>query len=56
MSVVAQKLNLTLQPLYDITSKRRKLDANEMFRAHEVLGITPNDLLARTVTRETKTV
>ena len=53
-SVVAQKSNLTPQQLCDITSKRRKLDANEMFKICEVLGITPNDLLARAVTGETK--
>lgn len=54
--MVAQETNLTLQQLYDITSKRRKLDANEMFRAREVLGIIPNHLLVCTVTGETKTV
>lgn len=43
-AVVASKSGLTEQQLSDIIRKRRRLDANEMFRICEVIGITPNDL------------
>ena len=43
-SVVASKSGITEQQLSDIICKRRKLDANEMFRICKATGITPNDL------------
>lgn len=43
-SVVAERAGLTSQQFTDIIKKRRRLDANEMFRLCEVLKITPNDL------------
>lgn len=41
---IAKKANLTEQQLCDIIKKRRKLEANEMFRLCKAMGITPNDL------------
>ncbi len=45
-SLVAKRAGLTEQQLSDIVRKRRKMEANEMFRICEVIGITPNDLFA----------
>ncbi|WP_050697557.1 helix-turn-helix domain-containing protein [Anaeromassilibacillus senegalensis] len=53
-NVVAQRANLTPQQLCDIANKRRRLDANEMFKICEALGITPNDLLAWAVVQPSK--
>ena len=44
--VVAHKAGLTAQQMSDIINKRRRMDANEMFRLCLVLDITPNDLFA----------
>ena len=41
---VAEQAGLTSQQFTDIIKKRRRLDANEMFRLCEVLNLTPNDL------------
>ena len=43
-TVIAERARLTDQQFTDILKKRRRLDANEMFRLCEVLKITPNDL------------
>ena len=43
-AAVAKKAGLTEQQLSDVVKKRRRLDANEMFRICKVIGITPNDL------------
>lgn len=43
-AAVAKKANLTEQQLCDIIKKRRKLDANEMFRICSVIGVSPNEL------------
>lgn len=45
-NVVALRAGLTEQQLCDIVNKRRRLDANEMFAICDVLGVTPNDLVA----------
>lgn len=42
--IVAERAHLTPQQLSDITSKRRRLDANEMLDLCAAIGITPNDL------------
>lgn len=44
---VAKKAGLTEQQLSDVVKKRRRLEANEMFRICKVIGITPNDLFAK---------
>ena len=43
---IAAKAGLKEMQLSDIVHKRRKMDANEMFRLCVALGITPNDLFA----------
>lgn len=43
-SALACKVGLTEQQLSDIVNKRRKMDANEMFKLCRAMGITPNDL------------
>lgn len=45
LNFVAERAGLTAQQLTDITKKRRKLDANEMFALCEVIGVTPEDLV-----------
>ncbi|MCD7903354.1 MAG: helix-turn-helix transcriptional regulator [Oscillospiraceae bacterium] len=45
---IAAKAGLKDMQLTDIIHKRRKMDANEMFRLCTALGITPNDLFADT--------
>lgn len=45
-AAVAKKAGLTEQQLCDIVKKRRKLDANEMFRICSVINVEPNDLFA----------
>lgn len=45
-AAIAKMVNLTEQQLCDILKKRRKLDANEMFRICEVIGVDPNYLFA----------
>lgn len=49
-NVIAQRAGLTSQQLCDIANKRRKLEANEMLKICEIIGVTPNDLLACAVT------
>ena len=43
-TAIAQKAGLSSQQLTDIIKKRRRLDANEMFRLCGVLNVTPNEL------------
>lgn len=43
-TVIAERAGLTNQQFTDIIKKRRRLDANEMFRLCKVLEVTPNDL------------
>ena len=50
-SFIAQKSGLSNQQLSDILSKRRKMEANEMFRICVAMGVTPNDLFADTDSR-----
>lgn len=47
-TVIAERAGLTDQQFTDIIKKRRRLDANEMFRLCEVLSLTPNDLFGIT--------
>lgn len=49
---VAEKAGLTEQQMSDIVKKRRRMDANEMFRICVALDITPNDLFADEPGRE----
>jgi len=46
-TVIAEKAGLTKQQLSDIISKRRKLDANEMFALCKAMGIMPNVLFKK---------
>lgn len=41
---VAQRVNLSPRQLSDIVSKRKKLDADMLFKICEVVGATPNDI------------
>lgn len=43
-SAVAEKAGLSKQTLSDVVNKRRKLEANEMFRLCMAMDITPNHL------------
>lgn len=43
-AAVAQKAGLSSQQLTDIIKKRRRLEANEMFRLCVALDVTPNEL------------
>lgn len=43
-AAIAKKAEITEQQLCDIIRKRRRLEANEMFRICKAMGITPNDL------------
>ena len=43
-AAVAKKANLTPAQFSGIINKRRKFDANEMFRICEILDITPDQL------------
>lgn len=43
-AAIAKMAGLTEQQLSDIVNKRRKLDANEMFRLCRVMNIEPNVL------------
>ena len=45
-AAVAKKANLTEQQLCDIVKKRRKLDANELFRLCLATNISPDYLFA----------
>lgn len=45
-SAIAERMGLTQQQLCDVINKRRKLEANEFINLCDVLGITPNNLLA----------
>lgn len=47
-AAIAEKAGLTEQQLCDILKKRRKLDANEMFRICKVIGVEPNELFVTT--------
>lgn len=44
-AAVARKANMEPDKLSLILSKKRKLDANELFNLCDVLGITPMELL-----------
>ena len=46
-ALLANKAGLTKQQLSDIISKRRKLDANEMFALCKAMGIMPNVLFKK---------
>lgn len=41
---VARRVNLSPRQLSDIVSKRKKLDADMLFKICEVVGTTPNDI------------
>ncbi len=49
-TVIAQKAGLTPQQLSDIISKRRKMDANEMFALCAALGTSMESLFATSYT------
>lgn len=41
---VARRVDLSPRQLSDIVSKRKKLDADMLFRICEAVGTTPNDI------------
>lgn len=43
-AAVAKKAGLTEQQLCDVVKKRRKLDANEMFRICTIINVSPDEL------------
>lgn len=43
-AAIASRAGLTEQQLSDIINKRRKMDANEMFRLCDAIGTDPNSL------------
>lgn len=47
-AAIAKKAGMTEQQLSDIIKKRRKMDANEMFKLCAAMGILPNVLFEAT--------
>ena len=43
-TVVANRTNLTPRQLSDIVSKRKKLDAELLFKICEITGVSPNEI------------
>ncbi len=48
-TAVAKKTGMTDQQLSDVVNKRRKLDANELFRLCEAINISPNEVYEATM-------
>lgn len=44
-STIAERAGLTPMMFSDMLKHRRKLDANELFRVCDALGMTPNDVM-----------
>lgn len=43
-TAIANRINLTPRQLSDIVSKRKKLDAELLFKICEIIGVSPNEI------------